>query len=137
MAICQICGADFNGLHSKQRFCSKICREAHYAEYRLTQAAKNKSVVIQRAQRKISKPRLIETDADQARIKRECDERRGLTPDPGRSLKGTPEWDAAVAAASPPGSGRKVSPLWGLGMGSNKFISMRDDRNEKYVRYGR
>lgn len=51
MATCQICGTEFNGLHSKQKFCGKVCREAHYAEYRLTAQYKNKSVVIQLVER--------------------------------------------------------------------------------------
>lgn len=76
----------------------------------------------------------IETDADQARIKREIDLKHGIGCGPCRSLKGTPEWDEAVKTATPPHMIRKVSILFGMGSGSKASVSTRDNRNERYIR---
>lgn len=79
-----------------------------------------------------SKP--IETDADQARIKREIDQKHGIGCGPCISLKGTPEWDEAVKAATPPHRIREVSVLFGIASGSKVSVSMRENRNERYIR---
>lgn len=44
---------------------------------------------------------IIETDADQARIKRAIDERYSIGHCQGRSLKGTAEWDDVVKTITP------------------------------------
>ena len=133
MATCVFCG---EGYPSRQRklYCSDACSKASQKQRDASRSRVNiKSVKVEITPYQYKQHRQIETDADQARIKREIDEKYGCCPSECRSLKGTPEWDEVVNSLTPPERIRKVPALVGLCQGARHNVAMRDYKNEKSI----
>ena len=95
MATCVICG---NTLDKHRRL---TCNDTCHAEYRALYGKNFSSVHPKKKDAirysDIKRPvKAIETDAEQERIRRDVDTKLAWKPDPGRSLKGTPDWDRVV-----------------------------------------
>lgn len=101
--LCQMCGDEFNGLHSKQRYCSKECREAFYVQYQKEyKETQTKSIVIERVVYKMKPRKQIETDEDQLKIKKAIADKHALPPGPVKQYQpGTPEWDEVLKTITP------------------------------------
>ena len=134
-SFCVHCGKEYP-VKQRKMYCSDKCTRAAAKKRAMLRGSANiKSERGEVTPYRWKQPRKIETDADQARLKAAIDAKYGIGNGPVVTLqRWTPEWDEAVAAASRPGQGRKVSPLVGLCCASKRWISMRDNRNEKYVR---
>ena len=108
--ICVRCGEEFIGLHSKQKFCGKTCRLAHYHEYsdkyaRQRYAESIKSVKIEREVYYPKPRKKIETDAEQKAIRDALNDKWNVPPsEVVHYTPEHPEWDAIVKAITPIGS---------------------------------
>lgn len=116
MAFCLNCGAEYTS-QRRRMFCSDKCQRELQKQRDAIRGRKAtiKSVKIEVTpyQRKQSKQ--IETDSDQARIKREIDGRYSIGHNPGRRIeKGSNEWKEIVKTLTPPWQMRSVGALYGL-----------------------
>lgn len=100
--ICVYCGKEYQPLIHNQRFCNRTCSTNSYRDERRAEVASYRQE-IKRLQDipKRKDPTIIETDADQARIKKAIDDRYSIGHCQGRSLKGTAEWDDVVKTITP------------------------------------
>ncbi len=115
MAICQQCGDEFDGLHKRQKFCGKICREGYYAEYQLAYHQRTKSVKIEKAVRVKKVKPVIETNADQQKIRDALNRKWAMPPSEVKHYKpGDPEFDEIAKQCVPMGEIRDVPALYGL-----------------------
>jgi hypothetical protein len=89
---CDHCGKQFESLYPDKLYCSRACKAAAYRKKQNDK--RNIKSYRPPVEKWSSSPRKqIETDADQARIKREVDERYGIGHQPGRRIeKGSDEW---------------------------------------------
>jgi len=103
----------FAALHRSKLFCSRECKAASHRE-RERNKRNIKSYHPPVEPWRSSKKRQIETDADQARIKRELDERHGICNGPVRKIKkGSREWNEIVKTLTPPQKIRNVTSHYG------------------------
>lgn len=108
---CEYCGNEFEGLYKKQRFCRRECSAKYWQDQRRDQE-KSPYLPVERHQRRPKQ--LIETDADQARLKRLIDDRHSIGHDPGITIKrGSKEWKEIEKTVTPPGQIRNGTSCYG------------------------
>lgn len=96
MKTCDFCGGTFTPYNSVQRFCNKACQEGYWKANRQKSCRSERKGLIEKPPPRQKPPGRL-TDAEQMKINVEVDSKLAWKPDPGRSLKGTPEWYQAVA----------------------------------------
>ena len=116
---CHHCNRHFIPEKLMQTCCSARCKEKRHKKVTDYNAQFKRPDEVKPQPRIVTKPRQIETDADQARIKRAIDERHSIGRSPGRSLKGTPEWDDVVKTLTPPNRIKNTHALHGFKSAKN------------------
>lgn len=111
---CRYCNKHFMPTTIKQAYCSERCQEKKQVSVNAYNERLKKPAETKPQPYIVQPRRIIETDADQARLKKQIDEKHGVCNGPVIiHKKGTPEWNEIVKTLTPPHKIKNVNALHG------------------------